>query len=113
MEPPVSGLGKADVRLITFDNILLPKGGFGAVKGAGIEQFRARIVRTAPFLAEVVDTLADWNQVKLLTVQVNRLGRWWQKAAAVVVLPILRRVAARIIGRGFRPEVIEPQLDPR
>jgi 2-polyprenyl-6-methoxyphenol hydroxylase-like FAD-dependent oxidoreductase len=39
--------------------------------------------------------------------------RWWQRAIATVLLPILRQISARIVGRGFRPEVIEPQLDPR
>jgi 2-polyprenyl-6-methoxyphenol hydroxylase-like FAD-dependent oxidoreductase len=39
--------------------------------------------------------------------------RWWQRAIAAVLLPILRRLSARVVGRGFRPEVIEPQLDRR
>jgi 2-polyprenyl-6-methoxyphenol hydroxylase-like FAD-dependent oxidoreductase len=184
--------------------LLIPKGGFPAIQTAGIEEFRARVVRAAPFLAEVVGSLTDWAQVKLLTVQVNRLGRWWQpgllcigdaahamspafgvgvnyavqdavatanllvdrlrsgtlaaadlnrvqrrrlppvrrmqplqlrlhamiakpggggflgspmpwwqRVAAGALLPVLRRVTARVVGRGFRPEVIEPQLDPR
>jgi len=184
--------------------MLIPKGGYPAVQEAGIAEFRERIVRAAPFLAEVVDAVEDWDQVKLLTVQVDRLDtwfvdglicigdaahamspafgvgvnyaiqdavatanllvedlragvvttedlarvqerrlppvarmqpiqlrlhdviakpgggaflavpmHWWQRAAAAVLLPILRRVSARIVGRGFRPEVIESQLDPR
>jgi 2-polyprenyl-6-methoxyphenol hydroxylase-like FAD-dependent oxidoreductase len=184
--------------------MLIPKGGYAGVQAAGIEEFRARIVRVAPFLAEVVDSLESWDQVKLLTVQVDRLEqwwqdgllcigdaahamspafgvgvnyaiqdavaaanllvdrlragsvttedlarvqkrrlppvarmqpiqlrlhkviarpggggflsnpmRWWQRAIAAVLLPILRRVSARIVGRGFRPEVIGPQLEPR
>jgi 2-polyprenyl-6-methoxyphenol hydroxylase-like FAD-dependent oxidoreductase len=184
--------------------LLIPKGGYPAVQEAGIGEFRARIVRVAPFLAEVVDSIESWDQVKLLTVQVNRLDqwwldgllcigdaahamspafgvgvnyaiqdavatanllvddlragsvstgdlarvqkrrmppvarmqplqlrlhdviakpgggaflanpmRWWQRAIATVLLPILRQISARIVGRGFRPEVIEPQLDPR
>jgi 2-polyprenyl-6-methoxyphenol hydroxylase-like FAD-dependent oxidoreductase len=58
--------------------MLIPKGGYPAMQEAGIEELRARVVRVAPFLAEVVGSLADWDQVKLLTVQVNRLGRWWR-----------------------------------
>jgi hypothetical protein len=38
---------------------------------------------------------------------------WWQAALMTTVLPVVRRATARIVGRGFRPEVIEPQLDPR
>lgn len=184
--------------------MLIPKGGYPAVQEAGIDELRARIVRVAPFLAEVIDSIDDWGQVKLLTVQVNRLAqwwqpgllcigdaahamspafgvgvnyaiqdavatanllvgplrdgslttkdlelvqkrrlppvsrmqpiqlrlhaiiakpggggflanpmRWWQRAIAAVLLPILRRVSARMVGRGFRPERIGPQLDPR
>ena len=58
--------------------MLIPKGGYPDVQKAGIDEFRARIVRIAPFLSEVVDSITDWDQVKLLTVQVNRLSRWWQ-----------------------------------
>jgi 2-polyprenyl-6-methoxyphenol hydroxylase-like FAD-dependent oxidoreductase len=184
--------------------MLIPKGGYPGVQAAGIEEFRARIVRVAPFLAEVVDSLEDWDQIKLLTVQVDRLEqwwldgllcigdaahamspafgvgvnyaiqdavatanllvddlragavgpedlarvqkrrlppvarmqpiqlrlhdviakpggggflpdpmRWWQRALAAVLLPVLRQISARVVGRGFRPEVIEPQLEPR
>lgn len=184
--------------------MLIPKGGFATVQRQGIPEFRERIIRAAPFLAEVTDSLENWDQVKLLTVQVNRLAqwwqegllcigdaahamspafgvginyaiqdavaaanllvedlrsgsvpiqqlasvqkrrlrpvarmqplqlrmhkviakpgggafltnpmRWWQRAIAAVILPILRRVTARIVGRGFRPEKIGPQLDRR
>ena len=58
--------------------MLIPKGSFGAVQAAGLDEFRARIVRAAPFLGEVVGALDDWEQVRLLTVQVNRLERWWK-----------------------------------
>jgi 2-polyprenyl-6-methoxyphenol hydroxylase-like FAD-dependent oxidoreductase len=185
--------------------LLIPKGGFDEIRAAGIEKFRADIVQAAEFLAPVVDTLVDWDQVSLLTVQVNRLKRWhrpgllcigdaahamspafgvginyavqdavatanllaapllagvltdrhvaavekrralpvrlmqpiqlqvhrviarpgggagipnpfpgWVRATLVVVLPVVRRVAARVVGRGFRPERIRPEiLEPR
>ena len=183
--------------------MLIPKGDYAKIEAAGLDEFRARIVRAAPFLDEVVSSLTDWGQIKLLTVQVNRLARWyvdgllcigdaahamspafgvginyaiqdavasanllvnslrsgsvtvedlarvqarrlkpvarmqpiqlvlhkviakpgggaflanpmrwWQRAIAAVLLPILRRVTARMVGRGFRPERIKPQLDP-
>jgi 2-polyprenyl-6-methoxyphenol hydroxylase-like FAD-dependent oxidoreductase len=56
---------------------IIAKGTFEtAVKPAGLEAFHAHIVRIAPFLADRVTELTDWGQVKLLSVQVNRLKRW-------------------------------------
>lgn len=57
--------------------MLIPKGGYPEIQAAGIREFRSRIVRAAPFLAPVVDSIENWEQVKVLTVQVNRLRRWW------------------------------------
>ena len=56
---------------------IIAKGTFEtAIKPAGLESFRAHIARIAPFLADRVSELTDWDQVKLLSVQVNRLKRW-------------------------------------
>jgi 2-polyprenyl-6-methoxyphenol hydroxylase-like FAD-dependent oxidoreductase len=52
------------------------KGSFTQIKAEGIERFRTRIVDIAPVLANVVDVIVSWDQVKLLTVQVNNLTRW-------------------------------------
>ena len=57
--------------------MLIPKGGFGELKAAGLPAFRERIACTAPVVASVVDSLQSWDQVKLLSVQVNRLSRWY------------------------------------
>jgi 2-polyprenyl-6-methoxyphenol hydroxylase-like FAD-dependent oxidoreductase len=46
------------------------------IQPAGLPAFRASIARLVPFLADRVDELTDWDQVKLLTVQINRLTRW-------------------------------------
>jgi 2-polyprenyl-6-methoxyphenol hydroxylase-like FAD-dependent oxidoreductase len=46
------------------------------VQPGGLPAFRASIARLIPFLADRVDELTDWNQIKLLSVQVNRLTRW-------------------------------------
>ncbi|MEO6200465.1 MAG: FAD-dependent oxidoreductase [Cryobacterium sp.] len=86
-EPPPDTLGylNAESMVITIPRpdyyqaaMLIPKGSFDAVRAAGLDEFRARIVRTAPFLGEVVDTLGSWDDVRLLTVQVNRLDQWWR-----------------------------------
>ena len=86
-EPPPDTLGylNAESMVVTIPRpdyyqtaMLIPKGSFAAVQEAGLEEFRALVVRAAPFLGEVVGALLDWDQVRLLTVQVNRLDRWWK-----------------------------------
>jgi 2-polyprenyl-6-methoxyphenol hydroxylase-like FAD-dependent oxidoreductase len=57
--------------------LLIPKGGYDDVRAAGLGALRDRITGTAPFLRGSVEALADWSQVKLLTVQIDRLERWW------------------------------------
>lgn len=56
--------------------MIIRKDELGDLKDAGLPAFRRRIAAAAPVLASVVDTLTDWDQVKLLTVKVNRLRRW-------------------------------------
>jgi len=56
--------------------LIIRKGDLDAIKARGLDAFRAGIVDTAPFLREGVAALASWDEVKLLTVQVNRLPRW-------------------------------------
>jgi 2-polyprenyl-6-methoxyphenol hydroxylase-like FAD-dependent oxidoreductase len=55
---------------------VIPKGASEAVRAGGIESFREGIVAVAPFLGDRVGELKSWDDVKLLTVQVNRLRRW-------------------------------------
>lgn len=55
---------------------IIPKGGIAEVHAAGLEAFRAEVVRLAPHFADRVEELGTWNDVKLLTVAVNRLARW-------------------------------------
>ncbi len=56
--------------------VLIPKGTFEEVRAAGMDAFGERIAHTAPPLRDVVGTLTDWADVKLLSVQINRLPRW-------------------------------------
>lgn len=56
---------------------LIPKGGFDAIKAEGLSKFRTRLKQIAGFAADRVDeTIKDFDQVKLLTVTVDRLTRW-------------------------------------
>jgi 2-polyprenyl-6-methoxyphenol hydroxylase-like FAD-dependent oxidoreductase len=55
---------------------VIPKGSAERVLAAGLPAFRADVAASAPFLADRIDELADWDQIKLLTVGVDRLERW-------------------------------------
>jgi 2-polyprenyl-6-methoxyphenol hydroxylase-like FAD-dependent oxidoreductase len=55
---------------------LIPKGEFDEVKRRGIASFRDDIAAIAPFVKDRVAELKDWDDIKLLTVVVNRLTDW-------------------------------------
>jgi 2-polyprenyl-6-methoxyphenol hydroxylase-like FAD-dependent oxidoreductase len=84
-DDPAQTLGhvRAGRMLVTLDRgdywqcaFVIAKGGFDVVRSAGLENFRADIVRLAPQFADRVTEIVDWEQVKLLTVAVNRLEQW-------------------------------------
>lgn len=55
---------------------VIPKGDAEGIRKRGLEAFRGGIAEITPFLAGRVHELGSWDDVKLLTVQVNRLRRW-------------------------------------
>jgi 2-polyprenyl-6-methoxyphenol hydroxylase-like FAD-dependent oxidoreductase len=57
--------------------MLIPKGALEAIRAEGLDAFRQRIVDAAAFLAPAVPHLASWDEVKLLSVRVNHLRRWY------------------------------------
>jgi len=56
---------------------VIPKGSFEAIQARGLEAFRAGVAQQAPFVADRVGALQSWDDVKLLTVQVDRLEKWY------------------------------------
>jgi 2-polyprenyl-6-methoxyphenol hydroxylase-like FAD-dependent oxidoreductase len=57
---------------------VIPKGGIERVKSEGLEVFRQRVVEMSPFLSDRVAELRTWDDVKLLSVTVDRLQKWWR-----------------------------------
>ena len=57
---------------------VIPKGGIDRVKANGIETFRNRVIALSPFLADRVGELKSFDDIKLLSVMVNRLRQWWR-----------------------------------
>ena len=58
--------------------LIIAKGSYDEIKARGIDALRADIRQIAPYLGERVNELHDWEQIKILTVQINRLQRWYR-----------------------------------
>jgi 2-polyprenyl-6-methoxyphenol hydroxylase-like FAD-dependent oxidoreductase len=57
---------------------VIPKGGFDELRNRGLDVFRAGVAEIAPFMADRVDEIRTWDDVRLLTVAVDRLPRWFR-----------------------------------
>jgi 2-polyprenyl-6-methoxyphenol hydroxylase-like FAD-dependent oxidoreductase len=69
--------------LVTFDRgdywqcaYVIGKGQHDAVKARGLDAFRSDVIGMAPILASGMSEVKSWDDVKLLTVSINRLKRW-------------------------------------
>ena len=56
---------------------LIRKGGFDSIRSKGLDVFRDDIVAMMPVLADRVHELQSWDEIKLLTVMVDRLKQWY------------------------------------
>jgi 2-polyprenyl-6-methoxyphenol hydroxylase-like FAD-dependent oxidoreductase len=57
---------------------VIRKGEYQSVRAEGLEAFRRSVGGTIPEFADRTGELRDWEQVKLLTVQADRLRRWYR-----------------------------------
>jgi 2-polyprenyl-6-methoxyphenol hydroxylase-like FAD-dependent oxidoreductase len=69
--------------MVTFDRgdywqcaYVIAKNQYDAVKARGLDALREEIVRLAPILKSGIADVKTWEDVKLLTVAINRLKRW-------------------------------------
>ena len=76
------GVRKALVMLDRVDYwqcaFVIPKGGADEVRQRGLEAFRADIMELAPLLKDRVTELQSWDDIKLLSVKVDRLREWYR-----------------------------------
>jgi len=84
---PADPMGRFDVgRIFIMLNrgdywqcgFIIAKGTRPQLEAKGLEAFRESVARLAPFAADRVEELNDWEPIKLLTVQVDRLRRWFR-----------------------------------
>ena len=69
--------------MVTFDRgeywqcaYVIAKGQYDAVKARGLDAFRNDVIGMAPILKSGMSDVKSWDDVKLLTVAINRLNRW-------------------------------------
>jgi 2-polyprenyl-6-methoxyphenol hydroxylase-like FAD-dependent oxidoreductase len=81
--PHTLGRIKQGKMLVTLDRgdyfqcgFIIRKGSFADIQARGLETFRRDLTEIAPYLRPTDKELQDWSQVKLLTVQINRLPKW-------------------------------------
>jgi 2-polyprenyl-6-methoxyphenol hydroxylase-like FAD-dependent oxidoreductase len=72
-----------DKMMVTIDRndywqcaYVIAKGGVGRIHAAGLEAFKAAVADGARFLSDRVDELKSFDDVKLLSVSVDRLSTW-------------------------------------
>jgi 2-polyprenyl-6-methoxyphenol hydroxylase-like FAD-dependent oxidoreductase len=58
--------------------MIVRKGSFEQLKSRGLEHFRRSLRQVAPYLGERVEEIQDWEPIKLLTVRLDRLCRWYR-----------------------------------
>src|SRR5918998_6050540 len=57
---------------------VVPKGADQRIRAEGLGSFRRSVGEAVPKLADRTDEIQEWDQVKLLSVQVKRLKRWYR-----------------------------------
>jgi 2-polyprenyl-6-methoxyphenol hydroxylase-like FAD-dependent oxidoreductase len=84
---PVDPMGRFDTgRIFIMLNrgdywqcgFVIAKGSLSEVHAKGLAAFRDSVAALAPFVADRVQELREWDPIKLLTVQVDRLRRWYR-----------------------------------
>jgi 2-polyprenyl-6-methoxyphenol hydroxylase-like FAD-dependent oxidoreductase len=56
--------------------MVIPKGGYDALKAQGLKGFHDKLRASAGFARDRVETITSFDDVRLLTVAIDRLTRW-------------------------------------
>jgi 2-polyprenyl-6-methoxyphenol hydroxylase-like FAD-dependent oxidoreductase len=84
---PEASMGRFDVgRIFVLLNrgehwqcgYVIPKGAADEIRRRGLDAFRASVSALLPFASDRVGEIRDWDDVRLLTVKVDRLRQWFR-----------------------------------
>lgn len=57
---------------------VIPKGSLESLQAKGLDAFKDGLVALSPALADRMPELTSWDEIKLLSVAVERMQRWWK-----------------------------------
>lgn len=86
-EDPEATMGRFDIgRIFVLINrgghwqcgYVIPKGSAEEIRRRGLDAFRGSVAALLPFAGDRVAEIRDWEDVKLLTVKVDRLRQWYR-----------------------------------
>lgn len=84
------GIGRGRI-LIALDRadywqagLVFPKGQYSRLRDQGVEAIRKTITEIEPRLAKHVETLTDWQQFSLLSVEASRCPQWYKPGLLLI-----------------------------
>ena len=77
----VLGIDRGDYWQLAY---VIGKGADRVVRTAGLPAFRSSVAEVVPMLAERVELIANWSEVKTLTVRLDRLTRWYAPGVLLI-----------------------------
>ena len=63
---------------------IIPKGGYQKIRAAGLDGLRQELADIVPQFAGKVDTLQEWKQIAVLSVESSRLRRWYRPGLLLI-----------------------------
>ncbi len=63
---------------------VFPKGEYAQIKAEGFAAFQQQVVERVPFFADRIDTLKDWHDCAVLSVESSRLKTWFKPGLLLI-----------------------------
>lgn len=63
---------------------VIPKGGYQKLRAAGLDALRRELIALLPDWADRIETLREWKQISVLSVESSRLKRWYRPGLLLI-----------------------------